>query len=46
MKIKMKKIVCSLFFLMVCILTDSNSGPVVTGATGFAYEAVVGMDKN
>ena len=46
MKIKMKKIVCSLFFLMVCILTACNSGPVVTRATGFAYEAVVVMDKN
>ena len=46
MKIKMKKIVCSLSFLMVWILTACNSGPVVTRATGFAYEAVVVMDKN
>ena len=42
----MKKIVCSLFLLMALMLTACNSGPVVTRATGFAYEVVVVMDKN
>lgn len=44
---KMEKIACGLSLLAAgMMLAACNSGPVVTRATGFAYEAVVVMEKD